>query len=78
MNVPLHRVNLVSNLLTDSVVVGTRPTLSIKGVSLLLGNDLAGGNVVSDPKIMSNPLTLISTEILKEIIPGIFPSHAVT
>ena len=33
------------------VVVGTRPTLPIKGVSLLLGNDVAGGRVVGDPKV---------------------------
>ena len=33
-------------------MVGTRPTLSIKGVSLLLGNDLAGGKVVADPKVI--------------------------
>ena len=34
VNVPLHKVNLVSDLVTGSVVVGTRPTLPIKGVSL--------------------------------------------
>ena len=40
VNVQLHKVNLMSDLVTGSVVVGTRPTLPIKGVSLLLGNDL--------------------------------------
>ena len=40
LTVPLHKVDLVSDLVTGSVVVGTRPTLPIKGVSLLLGNDL--------------------------------------
>ena len=78
VNVPLHKVNLVSNLVTGSVVVGTRPTLPIKGVSLLLGNDLAGGKVVADPKVTSKPITLVSTEKLEEVIPGIFPSCAVT
>ena len=78
VNVPLHKVNLVSDLVTDSVVVGTRPTLPIKGVSLLLGNDLTGGKVVADPKVTSKPITLISTEKLEEVIPGIFPSCAVT
>ena len=61
INVPLHKVNLVSVLVTGSVGVGTRPTLPIKGVSLLLGNDLAGGNVVADPKVTSKPITLVST-----------------
>ena len=77
VNIPLHKVNLVSDLVTDSVV-GTRPTLPIKGVSLLLGNDLAGGKVVADPKVTSKPITLVSTEKLEEVIPGIFPSCAVT
>ena len=78
INIPLRKVNLVSDLVTDSVVVGTRPTLPIKGVSLLLGNDLAGGRVVADPKVTSKPATLVSTEKLEEAIPGIFPSCAVT
>ena len=69
-------VNLLSDLVTGSVVVGTRPTLLIKGLSLLLGNDLAGGKVVADPKITSTPITLVSTEKLEEVIPGIFPSCA--
>ena len=58
--------------------MGTGPTLPIKGVSLLLGNDLAGGKVVADPKVTSKPITLVSTEKLEEVIPGIFPSCAVT
>ena len=78
VNVPLHKVNLVSDLVTGSVVVGTRATLPIKGVSLLSGNDLAGGKVVADPKVTSKPITLVSTEKLEEVIPGIFPSCAVT
>ena len=78
MNVPLHKVNLVSDLVTGSVAMGTRPTLPIKRVSFLLGNNLAGGKVVADPKITSKPITLVTTEKLEEIIPGIFPSCAVT
>ena len=69
VNVPLHKVNLVSDLVTGSVVVGTRPTLPIKGVSLLLGNDLAGGKVVADPKVTPKLVTLVSTEKLEEVIP---------
>ena len=62
VNAPLHKVNLVSDLVTGFVVMVTRPTLPIKGVSLLLGNDLAGGKVVADPKVTSRPITLISTK----------------
>ena len=78
VNVPLHKVNLASDLVTGSVFVDTRPTLPIKGVSLLLGNDLAAGKVVADPMVTSKPITLFNTEKLEEVIPGIFPSFAVT
>ena len=57
MNIPLHKVNLVSDLATGYVVLGTRFTLPIKRVSFLLGNDLEGGKVVSDPKVTSKPIT---------------------
>ena len=69
----IHKINLVSDLVTGSVVVGTRPTLPIKGVSLLLGNDLAGGKVVVDSKVTSRLITLASTEKLGEVIPIFFP-----
>ena len=78
VNVPLHKVNLVSDLVTGSFVVGIRPTLPIEGVSLLFGNDLTGGKVVADPKATSKPITLVSTEKLEEVTPGIFPSCSVT
>ena len=58
--------------------MGTRPTLPIKRLPLLLVNDLAGGKVVADPKVISKPITLVSTDKLKEVIPGIFPSCAET
>ena len=78
MNVPLHKANLVSDLVTSSVVVGTRPALPINGISLLLGNDLAHGKGVADPNITSKPITLVSTKKLEEVTPGIFLSCAVT
>ena len=73
VSVPLHEVNLVSDLVSDSVVGGTKPILPIKGVSLLLANYLAGSRMVADPKVTSKPMTLVSTEKLEEVIPGIFP-----
>ena len=59
-------------------MVESRPTLPIKGVSVLLRNDLAGKKVVADPKVTSKPITLVSTEKLEVVIPGIFHSCAVT
>jgi hypothetical protein len=49
IDVPLHRIYQKSDSITGPVIVGVRPTLPIQGVSLLLGNDLAGGKVVPDP-----------------------------
>ena len=41
VNIPLHHVNLSSDLVTGLVVIGIKPSLPFKGVHLLLGNDLA-------------------------------------
>lgn len=45
VKVPLHEIGLRSDLVSGNVVVGVRPTLPVKGVSLLLGNDLAGARL---------------------------------
>lgn len=45
VDVPLHRIHLTSDLITGSVVVGVRVNLPVPGITFLLGNDLAGGNV---------------------------------
>ena len=56
ISVPLHRVKLQSNLVSGVVTVGIRPSLPVKGVDLILGNDLAGGKVFADPCVTSFPL----------------------
>ncbi|KAI2644597.1 Retrovirus-related Pol polyprotein [Labeo rohita] len=43
MKVPIHRIHFQSDLVTDFVEVGVRPVLPVKGVSFILGNDLADG-----------------------------------
>ena len=50
------------------------PILPIKGVSLLFGNHLAGGKAVADCKVTSKPVTLVSTEKLRDLIHGTFLS----
>ena len=55
IKVPLHFVELKSDFVCGSVTVGVRPTLPIEGVSLLLGNDLAGDKVIVYP-IVSDKL----------------------
>ena len=42
INAPLHVVYLSCNLVNGAVTVGLRPTLPVKGISLMLGNDLIG------------------------------------
>lgn len=42
-SVPLHRVHLKSELVEGEVTTGVRPSLPVNGVSVILGNNLAGG-----------------------------------
>ena len=55
MEVPLNNVELQSDLISGSVVVGVRPSLPVKGVSFILGNDLTGGKVVPNPVVCKEP-----------------------
>ncbi|XP_061190377.1 uncharacterized protein LOC133198276 [Saccostrea echinata] len=75
VKVPLHVIDLKSDLVSGPVVVGVRPTLPVKGVSLLLGNDLAGGRVVPDPIICEKPSLIAEVE---EENKELFPSCAIT
>ena len=75
MNVPLHQIFLKSELVSGSVIVGIRPTLPVDGVSLILGNDLAGGRVQPDPQVISNPNSLFSAN---EGLTQTFPACVVT
>ena len=55
VNIPLHHVNLSSDLVTGLVVIGITPSLPFKGIHLLLGNDLAGDKVVVNPLVTDTP-----------------------
>ena len=74
MDVPLHEVHLKSDLITGPVIVGVRPTLPIQGVSLLLGNDLAGGKVVADPIVYQKAVY----EELQTEDSDVYPACAIT
>ena len=74
--VPLHQVFLQSDLVSGPIIVGVQPTLPVEGVSLLLGNDLAGSKVMADP-CLSSCLPCVSDSTSWEI-PGLFPTCAVT
>ena len=56
---PLYNINLECGIVNGKVTVGILPSLPCEGISLLLGNDLAGGKVQPDPVVCDNPLTEI-------------------
>jgi hypothetical protein len=64
-----------SDLITGPVIVRVRPILPVQGVSLLLGNDLAGGKVVPDPKVCEKLTSDVTSEDEND---DLYPSCAVT
>ena len=70
IEVPLHQVGLKSDLISGLVVVGVRPTLPLDGISLLLGNDLAGGKVIPDPIVTHEPQSSVDLEEDLELYPA--------
>ena len=55
-----------------------RPSLPVEGISLILGNYLAGVKVMVDPRVVEKPRDDEKTERLAEKFPGIFPTSVVT
>ena len=78
LEVPLHEVNIKSSLINGNIVIGMRPSLPVEGISLILGNDLAGEKVMVDPRVVEKPRDDEKTERLSEKFPGIFPASVVT
>ena len=78
VNIPLHHVNLSSDLVTGLVVIGITPSLPFKGVHLLLGNDLAGDKVVVNPLVTDTPNIGQTDYPIEQEIPDLHPSCAVT
>ena len=73
VNIPLHHVNLSSDLVTGLVVIGITPSLPFKGIHLLLGNDLAG-----DPLVTDTPNIGQTDDPIEQEISDLYPSCAVT
>ena len=78
LEVPLHEVNINSSLVNGNIVIGMRPSLPVEGISLILGNDLAGERVMVDPRVVKKPRDDEKTEKLAEKLTGIFPASVVT
>ena len=53
---PLYKVSLLSDVVSGEVVVGVVPSLPMKGISFLLGNDVAGGRVKVSPIVSKSPM----------------------
>ncbi len=71
VGVPLHSIHLDCELVKGCVVVGVRPQLPLDGVSLLLGNDVAGGKVLLNPEETVVPLPGQSDD-LEQRYPEVF------
>ncbi|XP_027141960.1 uncharacterized protein LOC113747241 [Larimichthys crocea] len=72
---PVHKIHLESNLVTGFYPVAVCTALPIKGVVLLLGNDIAGGKVIPTLEVLASPQ---SVQIHDEMESEIFPSCAIT
>ena len=80
---PLHEIYLNSELVKGKVSVGVLPDLPVPGVTLLLGNDLAGDMVhppcpVMTVSVCDTMKNFSDTGDLEGQFPDIFPGCAVT
>ncbi len=80
VKVPLHSVYLQSDLFTGVVELGVRSQLPVEGVGLILGNDVAGGKVFSQPIVVDKPDVsgLCEPVDVGQQFPSVFPACAVT
>ena len=63
-SIPLHIINLECDLINkNKVTVGVVSSLPCEGISLLLGNDLAGGKVEPDVITSDTPSKLINNDV---------------
>ena len=76
--VPLHWVRLESNLVAGCFCVGVIDKLPIEGVSLLLGNDIAGGTVTPVLEVVEEPFAGADGDDLSAGYPTVFPDCVVT
>ena len=79
VSVPLHKVTLESNLVCDIIEVGVVDDLPMRGIAMLLGNDLAGKKV-TPPPLRVTTVPDISTEASKtdDSDAGVYPACVVT
>ena len=77
VSVPLHQVHLACDLANGVFKVGVRPSLPVRGVTFLLGNDIAGGKVMPVLEVLERP-EILQPDVLAQDFPEVFPVCAVT
>lgn len=78
LTLPLHTVNLHTALVSGNVSVAVCPTIPIDGVSMILGNDLAGDKVLAAPIVVSTPGLCENPDEMEQLYPDAFPACAIT
>ncbi|XP_059831440.1 uncharacterized protein LOC132397124 [Hypanus sabinus] len=68
--VPLHRIIINCDLVSGPVEIGVRSEFPRAGVDVLLGNDLAGGDVCSAVKLTSKPVSVEDPPLDSKIYPA--------
>lgn len=76
VKVPLHNVYLRSGIISGEVKLAVRAELPVKGVALILGNDLAGNKVFCLPEVIDVPD--VHEDALQEEFPNVFNTCVVT
>uniref|UniRef100_A0AAQ4PM80 Gypsy retrotransposon integrase-like protein 1 n=1 Tax=Gasterosteus aculeatus aculeatus TaxID=481459 RepID=A0AAQ4PM80_GASAC len=75
--VPLHEIHLACDLANGVFKVGVRPSLPVRGITFLLGNDIAGGKVMPVLEILERP-EILQPDVLAQDFPEVFPVCVVT
>ena len=69
---------VVGDFVNGPVKIGLTDSLPMKGVDMLLGNDLAGHKVLTSPHMTCNPTSSDDTQAIENDFPGIFPACVTT
>lgn len=72
LSLPMHNLNLESALVSGQVSVCVCSHIPIKGVSFILGNDLAGGRVLVAPEVVPRRVAPARPDELDKKYPGTF------
>ena len=78
ISIPYVEVNLCSGLVNGPVKIGLTDSLPMKGVDMLLGNELVDHKVLTSPHMTCNPTSSDDTEAIENDFPGIFPACVTT